>query len=489
MIGQHFDTYFKTHAEKIALRYADKHLTYADLYQLVLRLVANLQQYHHLFGEVILIASDKTAEAYALMFACQRLGLVYCHIDPATPAERLRAILQTTQAKAIYHDPSIQLDLPDDLTIARVDFATIGNATDTTLKSIPEHHPAYLMFTSGSTGKPKAVMISHSNLRAFIAWTKTVFSITDQDIFTQLNPLYFDNSVFDVYAALGNGASIAPIPHAYLSQPQQLLQAINARQCTHWFSVPSLLIYLLNTKALPAIHMPTIRRFIFGGEGFPKPLLKQLYDIYYQQAELINVYGPTECTCICSVYPIGENDFNDMQALAPLGQLVEGFNASIRDNGQLVGEGEVGELFLTGDKVGLGYYRDADLTQKSFSENTYQTGDLVYQQAGLLHFVGRKDNQIKHLGYRIELEEIECALLQLAYVQHASVIYTRSNANAGELVAFIATDSPVSLTTLRQDLQRYIPAYMLPTQCYCLEQLPRNANGKIDKISLQRQLA
>ena len=166
--------------------------------------------------------------------------------------------------------------------------------------------------------------------------------------------------------------------------------------CTVWFSVPSLLVFLLTTRSLSSSDFPAVRKIIFGGEGFPKTKLKQLYDLFGGRAELENVYGPTECTCICSAHTIVPSDFGDMKALATLGFLAPNFDYEILVTSEAT---DVGELFLRGPGVGLGYYNDPDRTARVFIQNPthdrfadigYRTGDLVRRDAtGRLHFVGR----------------------------------------------------------------------------------------------------
>src|SRR5262249_31131391 len=162
--------------------------------------------------------------------------------------------------------------------------------------------PAYIMFTSGSTGVPKGAVIGHDNLLHFIGWTQTQYDFTPDDVHTHLNPLYFDNSVFDIYSTFFTGGELVPFDWNSLQDPAALAGRVRAMRCTVWFSVPSLLMYLQVMKVATRSHLGTLRKIVFGGEGFPKPRLKQLFDELNPAAELHNVYGPTECTCICSSY-------------------------------------------------------------------------------------------------------------------------------------------------------------------------------------------
>jgi len=235
-----------------------------------------------------------------------------------------------------------------------------------------------------------------------------------------------------------------------------------------------------------------MKRFIFGGEGFAKPKLKKLYDMYGSSARLYNVYGPTECTCICSSYLIDESDFEDMGNLAPLGFLAPNFDYVLMNPDA---NASYGELCLKGPNVGAGYYNDKERTLNSFIQNPYndkyneviyRTGDLVQvDDNGYLNFKGRADNQIKHMGYRIELEEIESLLNTLAYVDEAAVIYEHINESLGQIVAFVATGAAKEPAEVLSDLKLLVPEYMVPRKMYIFEQLPKNQNGKIDKVALK----
>jgi D-alanine--poly(phosphoribitol) ligase subunit 1 len=222
--------------------------------------------------------------------------------------------------------------------------------------------------------------------------------------------------------------------------------------------------------------------------------LAKLFDLYGRRCRLHNVYGPTECTCICSAYEITAEDLRDGAGLPPLGRIADNFGYLILDGDAAAAPGEIGELCLLGPQVGLGYYNDPERTQSAFVQNPlaqslpqrmYRTGDLVRDVNGLLHFIGRKDNQIKHMGYRIELEEIEAAINRLDYVTQAAVIYKRVRDSFGHIVAYVVADSPLDDARLRGDLLSLLPPYMIPNRFVVSSELPKNPNGKIDRARLK----
>jgi amino acid adenylation domain-containing protein len=503
-LGLRFREIAGAHAERPALRHPEAEITsYAQLDRLSNRMARLLIERGLRRGDVVGLFHDKSPAAFASMLACLRIGLIYTNLDPESPWERLRKILQTCEPKAIINgfletshaaalktQPAIVIHLRQPATAAelqqhdRDEFPGTGDVTGA--------DPAYIMFTSGSTGTPKGAVMSHANVLGFVAWAQDRFQLTPEDVLSNVNPMYFDNSVFDFYAALFSGASMVPITSQQVREPAEVVGIINRLRCTVWFSVPSLLVFLLTTRALSPADFPSVRKIIFGGEGFPKAKLKQLYDLFGGRADLENVYGPTECTCISSAHTIVPSDLADMKALATLGFLAPNFDYEILGTNEA---SDVGELFLRGPGVGLGYYHDPNRTAEAFIQNPthsrfpdigYRTGDLVRRDAsGRLHFVGRTDLQVKHMGYRIELEEIEAALNSVAEVKECAVIYRKMGDGLGEIVGFAALSRPKAPEELIRDVAGILPPYMVPKRVTVLESLPKNASGKIDRLALQ----
>jgi D-alanine--poly(phosphoribitol) ligase subunit 1 len=264
--------------------------------------------------------------------------------------------------------------------------------------------------------------------------------------------------------------------------------------------VPSLLVYFQRLKLVGPESFPSLRKLVFGGEGYPKPMLAKLYEAVGHRIEMYNVYGPTECTCICSTYRISGIDFADLKGYPPLGGLIPNFSSVILDDaGGAVAPGEIGELYLGGPCVGLGYYGAPEQTAAAFVQNpthdrffdrVYRTGDLVRADLGdgKLHFVGRVDTQIKHQGYRIELGEIEHALGAIEGVDEAAAIHS-SQGDTSRIVAVLATTEDLAAAGIKQTLAQRLPRYMIPERIVVLAQLPKNANGKIDRKGIAAAIA
>jgi D-alanine--poly(phosphoribitol) ligase subunit 1 len=508
-LGLKFESIVKKYADHNALAFeTGETLTYEELNRRANRFARWLIDLDVRQKDVVAISGVKRAETYSCMLACLKIGAVYTIFDPDSPMERLNKIIHTSSPKTLVIDNEQEnpiTGIRDELNISvintgdgfgkQMDIYADGNLPLT--QTITGENPAYLMFTSGSTGFPKGALMTHQNVLNFIKWSIAAYDITTKDILTNVNPMFFDNSIFDFYSSVFSGASMVPFSKKTVSDPQELTEYIDSSKCTLWFSVPTLLIFLQTMKALNKENFKHIKRIIFGGEGYPKKKLKQLFDLYGDRAELFNVYGPTECTCICSSYKITSEDFNDLQGYPPLGQIIPNFSYLILDeNNAQVPDNQLGELCLLGPNVGKGYYNDPERTAGSFVQNPcnlkyreimYKTGDLVKYNTdnGKLHIAGRVDNQIKHMGYRIELEEIETALCQLKHVSQAAVLHGNIR-GLSRIIAVISTRENIEQNNITKELRNIIPDYMIPSEIHFLDKLPKNPAGKMDRKKLKK---
>jgi D-alanine--poly(phosphoribitol) ligase subunit 1 len=502
-----FQSIAEINAQRTALWFsANETYTYASLNQRANRLANLLLQMGVYSREVVCISGVKTIHTYSMILACLKAGIVYSIFDPDSPIERLHKIFTTCRPRLVMADGPLLHKLDTVLTELSItplvsdslefESSPLADASLIMHHAMTGTHPAYIMFTSGSTGMPKGALMSHGNVLNLIHWGRETYSITPEDIMTNVNPLYFDNSVFDVYSALFNGACLVPFSKQETRNPKTLVEKVDAARCTLWFSVPSLLIFLQTMKATDGKYLRSVKRFIFGGEGYPKPKLKELFKVYSDTSEFFNVSGPTECTCICSSYKISADDFIDVQGFPPLGHMARNFSYLIvNDENRKVPDGELGELCLLGPNVGMGYYNDLERTLASFVQNPYnttfreimyKTGDLVRLDPvdGKLYIHGRKDNQIKHMGYRIELEEIENALHRMPYISEAVAIHSNVN-GLSRIIAVLAVHQQVEDSQIRHDLRAWIPDYMIPSVFHYESALPKNPNGKVDRKKIK----
>jgi D-alanine--poly(phosphoribitol) ligase subunit 1 len=512
-VGTAFARVAGQHRDAPALKLADgAYVSYDALNRSANAVAAMLTRRGISRGDVVAIVHTKTPPCYGAMIACLKIGAPYVNLDEQNPPARLVHVFGSCRPKLVFGSgiPAGPRAAAESCAANLIDLARPGDAREfeNAAETEPDpvsgrtgDDPAYIMYTSGSTGIPKGAIITHGSVLNFGAWTRTRFGITPGDTLSNVNPMYFDNSVFDFYAALLNGASLVPIARAAVTDGATLLDQLEAAHATVWFSVPSLLIYLSSLHLLSPERLPTLRMFVFGGEGYPKPELHKLFERFGARCRLVNVYGPTECTCMCSAWDVGSGDFEDPGGLVTLGPLAPNFSMLVLDDdGRRAGSGGSGELCLLGPQVGLGYINDPERTAAAFvpnplntawRERMYRTGDRVTIGADgrSLTFIGRTDHQVKHMGYRVELGEIEAALNQLDGVAQSAVLQIAGRRGIKLLAAYVACAPHVTEAELRNGLTSLLPPYMIPQRFELERDLPKNANGKIDRQALARRNA
>lgn len=505
-LGQYFSLAAKRQRDHTAIKHVNGDaFTFTELDSLSNQIAHFLINKEIQKNDVVVILNNKSNISYAIMLACLKIGAIYSNLDPKSPEERLGKMLDICNPKLICYFENQELvtegsygkylavnyegaSFLNTVEKQNVDFPVVNHLVNA-------NDPAYIMFTSGSTGFPKGVVISHGNILNFIQWAKQTYSVKSEDVFTNINPMHFDNSVFDFYASIFNGASLVPIGDHLTRNPKRMIEALNNVSPTIWFSVPSMLVFVLNMRALKHEDLPTLRVVTFGGEGFPKNQLRKLWSYWGGRVEFINVYGPTECTCICSSYLVSEEDLSNDELL-PLGPMAPNFYGLVLDeNGNQVKEGTIGELCIGGPNVGIGYYNNLEKTESAFIKDPtiknyerimYKSGDLVKENTeGMLFFCGRKDNQIKKMGYRIELEEIENALNSINTVLECAVIYIDNEKYRSKIMAFVRSEAEEK--ELKENLKKKLPLYMIPDAYHYVEALPKNQNGKINRIALRKE--
>lgn len=347
----------------------------------------------------------------------------------------------------------------------------------------------YVLFTSGSTGVPKGVSICHRSVIDYTDWVTETFNITQKDTFGNQAPFYFDNSILDIYSCMKTGATLNIIPKKLFFQPVPLLEYIKYNKINTIFWVPSALIVVSKLKAFRNVDLSdTLKRVLFCGEVMPNKQLN-IWRKFLPNVTYANLYGPTEITDACTYY-IVDREFSDDEPL-PIGIPMSNTDILVlNDEDKLVTDDEVGELCVRGTSLAMGYYNNPEKTRSAFVQNPlnkavpeiiYRTGDLVrYNEYREIIYISRKDFQIKHLGHRIELGEIETAISSLEEVTLNCCLYDEKNQ---KIVLFV--DAQVDRDYIKERIEKLVPEYMIPGKVIYLENMPINANGKIDRIKLK----
>ena len=306
-------------------------------------------------------------------------------------------------------------------------------------------------------------------------------------------PFDFDVSVKDIYSGLFTGARVEIVPTAYFTNPTKLMDFLCDRGVTLMVWAVSALCFLTTMNALAYKTPTTLRAILFSGEVMPIKHLHKLQK-YLPDVQYVNLYGPTEITCNCTYYVV-DRDFAENESL-PIG--VPFANERILllkpDGGEEAAAGEIGELCVSGTSVALGYYKDPERTTASFTQNPlnhayiepiYRTGDLVkLNERGEMVYVSRKDFQIKHMGHRIELSEIEVQMTAVSGVDRALCAYLEDK---GKILAFYTGSAEKN--DIVAALRELLPAYMIPNLFMQVDAMPLNKNGKIDRAALLAQYA
>jgi amino acid adenylation domain-containing protein len=419
-----------------------------------------------------------------------KAGGAYLPIDPELPADRMSFLLNDSQAPILVTEEKIANVVSSgnrDVVLLDRESERLNAMPPAPPKDIVEaDNLAYVIYTSGSTGTPKGVEVTHRNLLNLIEWHQDAFRIKTNDRATQLAGLGFDAAVWEIWPYLTAGASVHFVPDPIRTAPDHLRDWLVENRITIGF-VPTALAELLLTLDWPA--KSALRLMLTGADAlhrYPSPRLP---------FQLVNNYGPTECTVVATsgiIPPVEDSD-----ALPPIGRAIVNARIYILDeNSKQVTDGRSGELFIGGMGVARGYRNRPDLTAERFiwiplangnRERVYQTGDLVRMLPdGQLSFLGRRDEQIKMYGYRIEPNEIVHALEKHNEIQASCVNVREDTSGNKRLVAYLVTKPRASLSDagLRSYLEQKLPLYMIPNVFVTLESLPLTPNGKIDRAAL-----
>lgn len=482
-------------SDKIAVDDGQKAYTYHQLLDLAKRCGSALVR-RTAVRKPVIVFMEKSADTLALFQGIAYAGCFYVLISPDFPDARTEKMLQVMAETEVAIAPEEntmklircgfkgEIVTPEEL----FDEAVDAVALEEIRKHAREEDLLYGMFTSGSTGVPKSVVVSHKAVCDFIEDFVEVSKIAEQDVIGNQAPFDFDVSVKDIYSSFYTGAKLVLIPKTMFSHAEEILAYLKEKQVTVLIWAVAALCMVAGTKEFTNEVFGGIKKVLFSGEVMPYKQLK-IWQNALPQAEFYNLYGPTEVTCNCTWYRVEHAQNPDMKL--SIGRPFPKRKILLLDEEkkEISAVGAVGEICVGGPTLATGYYNNEEENAKRFvkmrlagglEELVYCTGDLgFYDEDGLLYFAGRKDFQIKRMGHRIELEEIELEIAKLSGVERVCCVY---DAESQKLIAFYSGEKR---DDIRRIIRKEIPAYMMPNRIVYVEKMPLNKNGKTDRAYLR----
>jgi amino acid adenylation domain-containing protein len=477
-------------------------VSYRQLHRRVLEATAAIDELGLDMGERVILESDTSAAAIVTFLACSALGLPFVAVSPECPAERLRSIIDDTRP-ALYLQSAdgrrtgIPADVgtgsfgPDGVRIERAPGPRVRHR-----REVCAADPAYLVFTSGTTGRPKGVVMSHRGILAFYRGMLHCGIAGPEARVASTAPFQFDFSLLDIGLAFGSGASVVPVPRAKLRWPRQFLRFLSDTGATQVNGAPSIWrAALRHEPELLAELGSQIRGVLFSGEPFPLPELRRLHELL-PLARVTNCFGSTE-SIACSFTDVPRPLPPDAERLS-IGRAHKGAEMLLIDEeGEPIDRPDVlGQIHLRSAALFNGYWGDPEATDRALvpdplsprsGQKVFRTGDLaVRDHAGELYFVGRIDSQVKVHGNRVELAEVERRIMAFPGIAAATVLLVPRGEAEPVLCAFVTLtgDGEFDEIELAAFCLAALPDYMVPQQVRVLDEIPVNANGKVDRPAL-----
>ncbi|HET8844799.1 MAG TPA: non-ribosomal peptide synthetase, partial [Ktedonobacteraceae bacterium] len=500
--------------EKIAVRYGERTMGYGELERQSNRLARFLLSQGMQPGERVVLLSGDRLEVIVGLLASLKAALVAVPLDVRTPARRLQEIFAQTRPRGIWTQAPFQQQVHQGLA-ASGQQALVLWLWDSSQPEIPESdlsqayaqfvqedHPGlaqepdamcYLYFTSGSLGVPKGIAGRLKAIDHFIRWEQDLLGLDEQVRVSQLTTPSFDAFLRDVFVPLCAGGTLCiPAEEQVVLDGSALVRYVQQEQVQVVHSVPAVLRTLLRGEP-QAWQVEQVRAWLVAGEPLWPGDVQLWQQVMGAQAQLVNLYGPTETTMTKFFYRVQPQDH--LRQYIPVGKPMDGTQGLVLDpRGKICGPGKVGEVYIRTPYRSLGYYEQPQLTRQAFVPNPFsqQEGDLIYKTGDLgrwladgnLELLGRKDQQVKIRGVRVELSEIEEGLREQEAVRDAVVVDHEDASGERYLCAYVVTAWSVSAETLQEGLRERLSEVMIPTVILTLPVLPRTLSGKVDRASL-----
>ncbi len=492
-IHQLFEAQVEQDASRIAVSLDAEWLSYGELNRLANRVAHALRQRGVGPETVVGICMERSLEMVVALLGILKAGGAYLPVDPEYPAERIVYMLHDAQPVCVLVHEATCSVLPPDVPTLNLDTEQkelAGQPEENLQQLMNARHPAYVMYTSGSTGQPKGAILAHQGIVNRLLWMQREYQLTEDDRILQKTLFSFDVSVWEYFWPLIAGASLHMLSPGAHRDSQKLAEVIGQQAISTLHFVPSMLSVFLDT--VTTLTCPSLKRVICSGEALPASLQQRFFE-RLPTVKLHNLYGPTEAS-IDVTYWACHAERNE--TVVPIGYPIANMGVYLLDRHlNPVPTGVMGELFISGIGLARGYLNRADLTADRFiphpfaedGSRMYRSGDLArFRHDGSIEYIGRTDHQIKLRGVRIELGEIEATLRRHPHVRDAVVVAANlQDSEQQHLVAYVVNhEAKPDTEALRTFLRASLTEHMVPSLFMWLDDLPLNANGKVDRKAL-----
>lgn len=493
-----FEESVKKYPQKVAVIDKDREIIFSDLREQAILLAQKIIYGGACKNKPVAVFLDKSIESVYSDLGIIYSGNFYMNLDIKTPAERISNILKLVEPRYIISTSkqikSIEAIIPKSIGVILLDVddkkvcLDAGYVLDR-LSTIIDTDPSCIINTSGSTGTPKGVVLNHKSFFDFTEWAIDTFKFEDDLVMGSLSPIVFDIYSFELCMLMAKASTLVVLPGNLAAFPAKILELLEKHKVNFLFWVPTIMVNIANMDLLSTYKLDNLKTVWFAGEVFPTKQFNYWHH-HLPQTTFANLYGPIEITLDCTYY-IVDKEIPDEQPL-PIGYACRNTDIIILDSDdKAVTEPNIeGELCVRGTSLAMGYYNNPEKTAAAFVQNPlnkaypeiiYRTGDIVcYNEDGLIMFKGRKDNIVKHMGYRTDLGEIEHVIINtLKLVKNGCIVYNQAEK---EITLFYEAEQEIPASEFRKKIGQALPKYMIPTVYNQLESLQRNTNGKIDRL-------
>lgn len=494
-----FEKTVNENKEKTAIIHNEEAITYEQLRRMAFLVAGKIDS--NISNHPIAVFLAKSIPLVYADLGIAYSGNPFMNLDIKTPIERINNILKLIRPAMIITDekhkdlfPNNNVMIIDNVDGMRNICFDIENESELLNRRsvLIDTDPFCIINTSGSTGTPKGVILNHRSFFDFLDWAADEFGFDGSEIMGSLSPAVFDIYDFELCMMMIHGSTMVVLDAGLAAWPARLLEAMARTKVNFIFWVPSIMVNIANMQLIDKIPLKDLKTVWFAGEVFPTKQFLYWYDVL-PEVRFANLYGPIEITLDCTFYDVKERP--DESKPLPIGVPCRNTDILIlNENDRICQTGEEGELCVRGTSLAMGYYNNPEKTKVAFVQNPinnsypeliYRTGDIVCLDSdGLIQFRGRKDSLIKHMGYRIELGEIEHVIVnELKMVEYCCAVYQSA---AKKIVLYYEKDEEISDSEFKKVLASVFPNYMIPGKYIRMDLLPRNTNGKIDRLALKQ---